>query len=81
METDYFDIVTGVLQWDVLAPYLFIICLNYVLWTLVDLMKENGFTLTKERSRIYPAQTITDADYAVDSPSGKYTRSGWIPAT
>ena len=29
-------------------------------------MKENGFTLTKERSRIYPAQTITDADYADD---------------
>ena len=27
-------------------------------------MKENGFKLTKERSRRYPAQTITDADYA-----------------
>ena len=26
-------------------------------------MKENGFRLTKERSRCYPAQTITDADY------------------
>ena len=26
-------------------------------------MKENGFKLTKERSRRYPAQTITDADY------------------
>ena len=29
-------------------------------------MKENGFKLTKERSRRYPAQTITDADYADD---------------
>ena len=27
-------------------------------------MKENGFKLTKEKSRRYPAQKITDADYA-----------------
>ena len=29
-------------------------------------MKENGFKLTKERSRRYPAQIITGADYADD---------------
>ena len=29
-------------------------------------MKENGFKLTKERSRRYSAQTITDTDYADD---------------
>ena len=29
-------------------------------------MKNNGFKLTKERSRRYPAQSITDADYADD---------------
>ena len=29
-------------------------------------MKENGFTLAKERSRRYPAQTITNTDYADD---------------
>ena len=29
-------------------------------------MKDNGFKLTKERSRRYPAQTITDVDYADD---------------
>ena len=29
-------------------------------------MKDNGFKLTAERSRRYPAQTITDADYAND---------------
>ena len=28
--------------------------------------KKNGFKLTKERSRRYPAKTITDADYADD---------------
>ena len=29
-------------------------------------MKDNGFKLAKERSRRYPAQIITDADYADD---------------
>ena len=53
-DTEYFDIVAGVLQGDTLAPYLFIICL--------DKIRENGFELTKKRSRRYPAKTITDAD-------------------
>ena len=35
-DTDFFDIVAGVLQGDTLAPYLFIICLDYVLRTLID---------------------------------------------
>ena len=33
--TEYFDIVVGVLQGDMLAPYLFIICLDYMLRTLI----------------------------------------------
>ena len=65
-DTEYFDIVVGVLQGDTLAPYLFIICLDYVLRTSIDKIKENGFELTKRRSRRYPATTITDADYADD---------------
>ena len=65
-DTDYFDIVTGMLQGDTLAPYLFIICLDYVLRTSIDLMKENSFKLAKERSRRYPAQTITDINYTDD---------------
>ena len=60
--TDYFDIVAGVLQGDKLAPCLFIICLDYMLRTSIDKMKENGFKLTKERCRRYPTQTITDTD-------------------
>ena len=43
--TNYFDIVAGVLLGDILAPYLFIICLYYMLRTSIDLMKENGFKL------------------------------------
>ena len=59
-------IVAGVLQGDTSAPYQFIICLDYVLRTSIDSMKENGFKLTKERSRRYPARTIMDADYIDD---------------
>ena len=48
--TDFF-IVTGVLQGDTIVAYLFIICLNYILQMMIDLMKENGFILKKARSR------------------------------
>ena len=41
-DTDYFDIVARVLQGDTLAPYLFIICLDYVLRSSIDKIKENG---------------------------------------
>ena len=73
-DTDYFDIVAGLLQGDTLAPYLFIICLDYVLRTSIDKIKENGFKLTKKRSKRYPAKTITYTDNADDSASGKCTR-------
>ena len=61
-DTEYFDIVAGILQGDTLAPYLFIICLDYVLRTSTDKIRENGFELTKKRTRRYPEKTITDAD-------------------
>ena len=32
----------------------------------IDIMKDNGFKLAKERSRRYPAQTVTGTDYADD---------------
>ena len=64
--TEYFVTVAGVLQSDTLAPYLFIISLDYVLRTSIDKIQENVFELTKKRSRRYPAKTITDADYADD---------------
>ena len=65
-DTEYFDIVAGVLQGDTLAPYLFIICLDYVLRTSILKIKENGFELTKKRSRRYPAKTIADTENADD---------------
>ena len=65
-DTEYFDIVAGVLQEETLAPYLFIICLDYVLRTSIDKIRKNGFERTKKRSRRYPAKAITDADYDDD---------------
>ena len=43
-----------------------IICLDYMLRTSIDKIKENGFKRTKERSRRYRTKTITDADEADD---------------
>ena len=65
-DTEYFDIVAGVLQGDTLAPYFFIICLDYVLRTSIDKIKENGFKPTKKRTKRYPAETITDANFTDD---------------
>ena len=67
METQtFYEVVAGVLQEDILVTYLLIICLDYVLWTSLDLRKENSFTVKRQRTRWYPAETITDADYADD---------------
>ena len=63
---DFFNIVAGVLPGNTLAPYLLIICLDYVLWTPIDLISENGFTLKKARSTWYPTETIIYLDYADD---------------
>ena len=45
------------------------ICLDYVLRNSIDKIRENGFELTKKRSKRYPAKTITDSDYADDLAS------------
>ena len=63
-DTDYF--VTRVLQGDTLTLFPFIICSDYVLRTSIDLMKESCFSQKQVRSRQYPAETITGADYTYD---------------
>ena len=65
-DTDFFNVVAGVLQGDTLAPFLFTLTLDYVLRTSVDKLNSFGFTLEKVKSRRYPAKKITDADYADD---------------
>ena len=36
-DTAFFEIISGVLQGDTLAPFLFILCLDYILKTSVDI--------------------------------------------
>ena len=65
-DTPYFEITTGVLQGDTLAPYLFIICLDYILKHSIDDNINLGFTLSQRRISRHPAIHITDIDYADD---------------
>ena len=63
-ETDTFPIDTGVLQGDPMAPFLFIICLDYVLRQAIS--DEDGLTLKRRRSRRYPPEVLADIDFADD---------------
>ena len=65
-DRDFFRIVAGMFQGVTLAPYMLIICLDFVLQISIDLMKENGFTLEKASSIWHPAQNITETDYGDD---------------
>ena len=63
-DTDFFNIVAGVLQGNTLAPHMFIICLDYIFRMTFDLIKESGLSLKK--TRWYPIKTMTDVDYTDD---------------
>ena len=65
-DTDFFDILAGVLQGNTLAPFLFAICLDYVLRISVNKCNDYHLTLELARSRRFPTKKITDTDYAND---------------
>ena len=66
-ETEEFEILAGVLQGDTLAPYLFVIVLDYALREAIDGKEEElGFRLTKRSSRRIGPTTVTDLDFADD---------------
>ena len=66
-ETDFFNVLAGVLQGDTLAPYLFAIVVDYLMRKAINGMDEElGFTLRPRRSRRVPPITITDLDFADD---------------
>ena len=61
--TDFYDMISGVLHGDILATYLFILCLDYVLQMPMNLIRENCFTIKWAKWRRYPVETMIDADY------------------
>ena len=65
-DTDFSNIYAGVLQGETLAPYLFIMALDYVMQIAIQTPTSYGFTICKSRSRRHPAVVITDTDYADD---------------
>ena len=66
-ETDEFDIHGGVLQGDTLAPYLFIIVLDYCLRSAINGREEHlGFTINPRRSRRVGPLMVTGLDFADD---------------
>ena len=65
-DTDFFAILAGVLQGDTLAPFLFIIMLDYAMRKATRDHEQLGFTLQQSRSKRYPVVTITDTDFADD---------------
>ena len=66
MVKQYFESLGGVLQGDTLVPYLFTIVIDYIMSMAIDGKEKLGFILSPKRSRRYPAEVITDLDYADD---------------
>ena len=75
-ETDFFDILAGVLQGDTLAPFLFIIVIDYIMRKATEGYEHLGLTLSEQRTSRIPrkanklynqtAKCITDTGYADD---------------
>jgi hypothetical protein len=61
--SESFDVSTGVLQGDVLAPFLFILVMDYVLGKSE---RQFGFEYKPKRSIRNPAKRISDLDFADD---------------
>ena len=62
----FFKITTCVLQGDTIAPFLFIICLDYILSNSLKDIENLGLIITERKSRRYPATRVTDIEYADD---------------
>ena len=63
--SDPFDVTTGVLQGDVLAPFLFVVLVDYLL-KKATLQLDSGVVTRPRRSRRHPAKPLNDLDFADD---------------
>ena len=65
-ETSPFSILAGILQGDTLAPFLFIMVVDYVLRSSVDTISSKGYQIQARQSSRHPAKFLTDTDFADD---------------
>ena len=74
-DAENFCIAAGVLQGDTLAPYLFIICLDYVLRTSIDKNQRKRLRADKEKKQKVPRKNNYQRWlHRWHSDSGKYTQ-------
>ena len=73
-DIEYFDIVAGVLQGDTLAPYLFIICLDYVLRTSIDKIRERLRADKEKKQKVPRKNNYRRRLRRWHSDTGKYTQ-------
>ena len=65
--SEEFDLVAGVLQEDILSPYLFIIVLDYALRKAINGHEDElGFTIVPRRSRSLHPTVLTYLDFSDD---------------
>ena len=65
--TEAFKILAGVLQGDTLAPYLFIIVVDYIMRTAMGNLEEPvGSTVRPRQSRRHPAEKLADVVFVDD---------------
>jgi len=64
-DTEAFSVNTGVLQGDTLAPFLFIITMDYVLRQAMQ-QQHLGVELRRRQGSRRPAEYLTDLDFADD---------------
>ena len=63
--SDPFDVTTGVLQGDVLTPFLFVVLVDYLL-KKATLQLDYGVLTHPRCSRRHPAKSLNDLDFADD---------------
>ena len=63
--SDPFDVTTGVLQGDVLAPFPFVVLVDYLLKKATSQF-DSGVVTHPRRSRRHPAKSLNDLDFAAD---------------
>ena len=66
-ETELFELYARVLQGDTLAPYLFVIVLDYALRMAIEGREEElGLQVERRRSRRIGPKVVTDFDFVDD---------------